>query len=208
MKHQTHQKSKSTTTKNPIWPNHWLCYSSLCSFSVFTINLFLFHGSGRGSFSQKRCFCLLNTVGSILSWKDSPKLKPLQRNKFDWGVPLFFVPQSAKHCAVLIHSTDLTLCDIMGCRLPGTSVHGDSPGKNAGVGCHGLLQGIFPIQGLYPGLCIAGRFFIFWVTRKPQNTGVGSLSLLQGNFLTQELNQGPLHCKWILHQLKYQHSCR
>ena len=29
------------------------------------------------------------------------------------------------------------------CNLPGTSVHGDSPGKNTGVGCHSLLQGIF-----------------------------------------------------------------
>ena len=29
---------------------------------------------------------------------------------------------------------------------------------------------------------------------KPKNTGVGSLSLLQGNFLTQELNQALLHC--------------
>ena len=28
--------------------------------------------------------------------------------------------------------------------LPGSSVHGDSPGKNTGVGCHVLLQGIFP----------------------------------------------------------------
>ena len=28
----------------------------------------------------------------------------------------------------------------------------DSPGKNTGVGCHALLQGIFPIQGLNPGL--------------------------------------------------------
>ena len=27
------------------------------------------------------------------------------------------------------------------------------------------------------------------------NTGVGSLSLLQGIFLTQELNQGLLHCR-------------
>ena len=26
-----------------------------------------------------------------------------------------------------------------------SSVHGDSPGKNTGVGCHALLQGIFPI---------------------------------------------------------------
>ena len=30
-----------------------------------------------------------------------------------------------------------------------------------------------------------------------QNTGVGSLSLLQGIFLTKELNQGLLHCRWI-----------
>ena len=29
---------------------------------------------------------------------------------------------------------------------------------------------------------------------KPKNTGVGSLSLLQGTFLTQELNRGLLHC--------------
>ena len=28
----------------------------------------------------------------------------------------------------------------------------DSPGKNTGVGCHFLLQGIFPSQGLNPGL--------------------------------------------------------
>ena len=31
-------------------------------------------------------------------------------------------------------------------------VYGDSPGKNTGVGCHALLQGIFPTQGLNPGL--------------------------------------------------------
>ena len=37
-----------------------------------------------------------------------------------------------------------------------------------------------------------------------QNTGVGSLSLLQGIFLTQESNWGLLHCRWILYQLSYQ----
>ena len=36
---------------------------------------------------------------------------------------------------------------------------------------------------------------------KPRNTGVGSLFLLQGNFLTQEWNQGLLHCRRNLHQL-------
>ena len=34
---------------------------------------------------------------------------------------------------------------------------------------------------------------------KPKNTGVGSLSLLQGIFLTQKLNRGLLHCRRILH---------
>ena len=45
-----------------------------------------------------------------------------------------------------------TLCDPMDYSLPGPSVHRDSPGKNTGVGCHALLQGIFPIQGSNPGL--------------------------------------------------------
>ena len=35
-----------------------------------------------------------------------------------------------------------------------------------------------------------------------QNTGVGSLSLLQGIFPTQELNLGLLYCWWILYQLE------
>ena len=37
-----------------------------------------------------------------------------------------------------------TLCNPMDCSLPGSSVHG---GKNTRVGCHFLLQGIFPTQG-------------------------------------------------------------
>ena len=45
-----------------------------------------------------------------------------------------------------------TLWDPIYCDLPGSSVHGDSPGKNTAVGCHVLLQGIFLTQGLNPGL--------------------------------------------------------
>ena len=45
-----------------------------------------------------------------------------------------------------------THCDPMDCSPPGSSVHEDSPGKNTGVGCHDLLQGIFQTQGLNPGL--------------------------------------------------------
>ena len=41
---------------------------------------------------------------------------------------------------------------------------------------------------------------------KPKNTGVGSLSLLQGIFSMQEWNLSLLHCRWILYQLSYQGS--
>ena len=53
---------------------------------------------------------------------------------------------------VLVAQSCPTLCDPMDCSLPGSSVHGDSPGKNTGVGSHSLLQGIFPTQGSNPGL--------------------------------------------------------
>ena len=55
------------------------------------------------------------------------------------------------------------------------SVHRDSPGKNTGVDCHALLQGIFPTQGSPGGghdkdgtwvSCIAGRVLTIWATRE------------------------------------------
>ena len=55
--------------------------------------------------------------------------------------------------------------DPMDCSPPGSSVHGDSPGKNTGVGCHALLQGIFLTQGSNchllqpPSPALAGIFF-------------------------------------------------
>ena len=57
-------------------------------------------------------------------------------------------------CAVLclVSQSCLTLCDPMDCSPPDSSVHGDSPGKNTGVGSLSRLQGIFPTQGLSPGL--------------------------------------------------------
>ena len=45
-------------------------------------------------------------------------------------------------------------------------------------------------------------------TSPGQNTGVGSLSLLQGIFPTQGLNSGLLHCRQILHQPSHQGSPR
>ena len=52
----------------------------------------------------------------------------------------------------LVTQSCLTLCSPMDCSPPGFSVLWGSPGKNTGVGCHSLLQEIFPTQGLNPGL--------------------------------------------------------
>ena len=53
-------------------------------------------------------------------------------------------------CSVVSNSLRVQL--FVNCSLPGSSVHGDSPNKNTGVGCHGLLQRIFPTQGSNGGL--------------------------------------------------------
>ena len=101
----------------------------------------------------------------------------------------------------------LTLGGTMDCSPPGSSVHGDFPGKNTGVGCHALLQGIFPTQGSNPGLPhLQVNSLLSESPGKPMNTGVDSLSLLQGIFLTQESNWGLLHYRQILYQLSYQRS--
>ena len=52
---------------------------------------------------------------------------------------------------VKVTQSCLTLCDSMDCSTPGSSVHGDCPGKSTGMGCHSLLQGMFPTWGLNPG---------------------------------------------------------
>ena len=109
-------------------------------------------------------------------------------------------PKSLQSC--------LTFCDSMDCSLPGSSIHGDSPDKNTGVGCHVLLQGIFSTQASNPGLLHCRHSLLSEPPVKPKNTGVGSLSLLQGIFTTQESNWGLLHCRQILYQLSYQRSPR
>ena len=92
----------------------------------------------------------------------------------------------------------------MDCSPPGSSVHGDSPGKNTGMGCHALLQGIFPTQGLNPGLPHC-RQILYHLSHwgSPRILEWVAYSLPRGNFLTQESNQGLLHCTWILYQLSY-----
>ena len=107
-------------------------------------------------------------------------------------------------CAVL----SLSLCNPMDSSLPGSSVHGDSPGKNTGVGCHAFLQGIFPTRDQPRSPALQLDSVPSELPGKPKNTGVGSLSLLQQVFLIQELNRSLLHHRQILYHLSYQGSPR
>ena len=78
-------------------------------------------------------------------FKTSPKLKDQE------GVDLSFVSHFLT-VQCLVAQSSLTICDPMDCGRPGSSAHGDSPGKNTGMGCHVLLWGISPTQGSNPGL--------------------------------------------------------
>ena len=62
--------------------------------------------------------------------------------------------QRIRVCAVLclVAQSCPTLFNPMDYSPQGSSVHEDSPGKNTGEGCHGLLQGKFLTLGLNPGL--------------------------------------------------------
>ena len=60
-------------------------------------------------------------------------------------------------------------CDAMDYSLPSSSVHGDSPGKNTGVGCHALLQGIFRPRDQTSVSCTAGRPSTTEPLGKPQH---------------------------------------
>ena len=112
-------------------------------------------------------------------------------------------------CAVLclVAQSFQTLCNPMDYSLSCSSVYGDSPGMNTEVGCHVLLHGIFPTQGSNSSShTLQADSLTSEASKKLKNTGVGGLSLRQGVFLTQELNLGLLHCRWILYQLSYQGS--
>ena len=81
----------------------------------------------------------------------------------------------------------LTLCDPIDCNPLGSSVHGDSPGKNIGEGWHALLQGIFPTQGLNPRLlCL-----LHWQA--------GSSSLVPPLLPVEEQRSESHFLKWVPH---------
>ena len=74
------------------------------------------------------------------------------------------------------------------------------------MGSLSLLQGIFN-PGIEPrSPALKADSLPAEPKGKPKNTGEGSLSLLEGNFPTQKLNQGLLYCRRILYQLSFEGS--
>ena len=83
---------------------------------------------------------------------------PVQRVSFDFVCGLLCL-------LCLVAQLNLTLGDPVDCSPPGSSVHGDYPGKNTGVGCHALLSRECswlrdPTQVSH----VAGGFFTIWAT--------------------------------------------
>ena len=78
------------------------------------------------------------------------------------------------HCSLQTITTLLTsdvLCLVAQlwpilCSPPGSSVHGDSPDKKTGVGCHFFLQVIFLMQGLNLSLQHFRQILYRWATRE------------------------------------------
>ena len=111
--------------------------------------------------------------------------------------------QHAVLCLTQLTQLSLTLCDPMDYSPPGPSAHRDSQSRIL-EWIAMLSSGDLPDPGIEPvSTVLQVDSLPSESPGKPMNTGVGSLSLLQGNFLTQELNWGLLHCRWIHYQLSY-----
>ena len=120
-----------------------------------------------------------------------------------WNVPSIFPIKEISVCCHSVMSGTLWPHEVSG-----SSVHGGSPGKNTGVDCHFLLQGIFPIQRSNPHLLCLLHWQMGSLPTAPlgktKSTGVGSHSHFQEIFLTQGSNLGLPHCRQILYHLNHE----
>ena len=129
---------------------------------------------------------ILNTIQLYTwSWEKAIWTNSLLKSTFCCAVPC------------LVAQLCLALCEPTDCSPPGSSVHEDPPGRNTGVGCPALLQGIFPTQGSNQVSCTAGGFFTIWATREAQEYWGGEPLPSPGDLPGSELNRGLLHSRRI-----------
>ena len=100
-----------------------------------------------------------------------------------------------------------TLSDPVDCSPPGSSIHGIFQARVLEWGAIAFSRGVLINPGIEPrSLTLQMDSLPAEPQVKYKNTEVGSLSLLQQLFLTQESNWGLLHYRRILYQLSYQGS--
>ena len=105
----------------------------------------------------------------------------------------------------------------MYCSPPGSFDHGDSPGKNTGVGCQALLQGTFPTWGSSPGF-LKCRWSLYCLSR--QGSPDIYMHPLFGGFTSHSGPHGALstapcaawqvlvHCLLYTHHLSAEYMCQ
>ena len=139
--------------------------------SIFNSHLFpgwwLIDGAGDAQYNPSRCWAAVavpisHAIMRVKNWNNSHAINiSLQPFCFPLWVQYSknSTSYSTLYCKVIVESLSCVqlFCDPMDCSPPGASVLGDSPGKNTGVDCHALFQGIFPTQGSNPGLPHCGR---------------------------------------------------
>ena len=110
-------------------------------------------------------------------------------------------PNSAIYCSVKVTQSCSTLC------VPTDyTVHGILQTRILEWVAFPFSRGYSPPRDWTQVSSIARDSLSAETQGKLENTGMDSLSLLQWIFLTQELNWGLLHCRWILYQPSYQES--
>ena len=108
---------------------------------------------------------------------------------------------------VLVLQLYLTLWDPMDYSLPSSSVLGDSPGQNTGVGCHSLLQGIFPTQGPNLGL-LHWRQILYHLSHQGSPLQIPNPSLIMRRKHQTNPNLGKFYNKSDLESLKLSRSSK
>ena len=117
---------------------------------------------------------------------------------------IYILQYDYHHVLCLAAQSFPTLCDPRDTEPTRRLCPWSSPSKNTGVGCP---PPDVPNPGIKPkSPSLQVNSLPSELPGRPENIEVGSLSLLQGIFPTQELNQSLLHSSRILHQLSYQGS--
>ena len=123
----------------------------LPSFSLLVLTLiFSFSSDASHILKLKLCFLLSPNILNPRDWKIMNK-------------NLSFLTAYRHTCVcvcVLVAQSCPNLCDSHGLQPARLLCPWNSPGKNTGVGCHSLLQGIFPTRGMHPGL-LHGRRILY-----------------------------------------------